>query len=48
MEAEKIWRYSSVASAVVGYSPESNDVSTEPEKSPLLRFFTRKRLVKAD
>jgi hypothetical protein len=34
-------------SAVVGYSPDSNDVSTEAEKSRLLRSVTGKRLVKA-
>jgi hypothetical protein len=36
-EAEKRWRYVSV----VGYSPDSNDVSTEAEASPLLRAVTR-------
>jgi hypothetical protein len=35
-----------VNSSVVGYSPDSNDVSTEAEESPLLRAVTRKRLVK--
>jgi hypothetical protein len=35
-------------SSLVGYSPDSNDVSTEAEESPLLRSVTRKRLVKAD
>jgi hypothetical protein len=35
-------------SAVVGYSPDNNDVSTEAEESPLLRSVTGKRLVKAD
>jgi hypothetical protein len=43
-EPEKRWRYSSV----VGYSPDSNDVSTEAKESPLLGTVTRKRLVKAD
>jgi hypothetical protein len=33
---------------VVGYSPDSNDVSTGAEKSALLRSVTRKRLVKTD
>jgi hypothetical protein len=42
-DAEKRWRYSSV----VGYSPESNDVRTEAEESPLLRSVTKQRLVKA-
>jgi hypothetical protein len=43
-EAEKRWRYSSV----VGYSPDSNEVSIEAKESPLLRTVTRERLVKAD
>jgi hypothetical protein len=34
--------------SVVGYSPDSNDVSIEAEESPFLRFVTGKRLVKAD
>jgi hypothetical protein len=38
---EDSWRYSSVA----GYSPDSNNVSTEAGESPLLRFVTRKCLV---
>jgi hypothetical protein len=42
------WSKESVDSSVVGYSPNSNDVSTEAEESPLLRPVTRKRLVKAD
>jgi hypothetical protein len=41
---EDNWHYSSVA----GYSPDSNNVSTEAGESSLLRFVTRKRLVKAD
>jgi hypothetical protein len=41
-EVEKRWRYSSV----VGYSPESNDVSTEAEES-LLRAVARERFLKA-
>jgi hypothetical protein len=41
-EAEKKWRYSSV----VGYSPDSNDVNTEVEESPMLRAVTKQRLVK--
>jgi hypothetical protein len=32
----------------VGYSTESNGVSTEAEESPLLRTVTGKRLVKTD
>jgi hypothetical protein len=35
-------------SSVVEYQPAGNDVSTEVEKSPLLRSVTRKRLMKAD
>jgi hypothetical protein len=31
----------------VGYPPDSNDVSAEDEKSPLLRSITGKQLVKA-
>jgi hypothetical protein len=46
-EAEKRQRYSSVDSSVVGYSPESNDVSTEAEEFPLLRTVTKQRLVKS-
>jgi hypothetical protein len=45
-EAEKRRCYNSVESAVVGYSLDSNDVSTEAEESPLLRFVTKQRLVK--
>jgi hypothetical protein len=43
-EAEKRWRYSSVDSSVVGYSPDSNNVSTEAVESPLLRALTKQRL----
>jgi hypothetical protein len=46
-KAEKKWRYNSVDSSVLGYSQDSNDVSTEAEKSPLLRAVTKQRLVKA-
>jgi hypothetical protein len=35
-------------SSVVGYLPDSNEVSTKVEESPLLRSFTGKRLVEAD
>jgi hypothetical protein len=45
-EAEKRWRYNWVDSSGVGYSPDSNDVSTEAEESPLLRAVTKQRLVK--
>jgi hypothetical protein len=38
-------RYNSVDSRVVGYSPESNDVRTEAEESPLLRAVAKQRLV---
>jgi hypothetical protein len=41
-EGEKRWRYCSV----VRYSPDSNDVSTEAEESPLLTAVTKQRLVK--
>jgi hypothetical protein len=30
----------------VGYSPDSNDMSTEAEESPLLRAVTKQRLEK--
>jgi hypothetical protein len=33
--------------SVVGYSLDSNEVSTEAEESPLLRAVTNQRLVKA-
>jgi hypothetical protein len=33
---------------VAGYSPDSNDVSTEAEESQLLRPVTGKRLMKAE
>jgi hypothetical protein len=39
---EKRWRYISV----VGYSPDSNDVSTVAEESPVLRAVTKQRLMK--
>jgi hypothetical protein len=45
-EAEKRWQYTSVDSSVLGYSPHSNDVSTEAKESPLLRSVTKQRLVK--
>jgi hypothetical protein len=35
-EAEKRWRYISVHSSVVGYSPDSNGGSTEAEESPIV------------
>jgi hypothetical protein len=41
-EAEKRRHHSSV----VRYSPDSNDVSTEAEESPLLRAVTKQWLVK--
>jgi hypothetical protein len=41
-ECEKRWCYISV----VGYSPDSNDVGTEAEESPLLRTSAKQRLVK--
>jgi hypothetical protein len=45
-EGEKGWRYNWVDSSIVRYSPDSNEVSTEAEESPLLEAATRKRLVK--
>jgi hypothetical protein len=33
--------------SVVGYSPDSNDMSTEAEKSPLLRAVIKQRLRKS-
>jgi hypothetical protein len=39
---------SQLTESVVGYSLDSNDVSTEAEESPLLRSVTRKRLDNAD
>jgi hypothetical protein len=45
-EAERRWRHSSVDSAVVGYSPDSNDVSTGAKESPFLRAVTKQRLMK--
>jgi hypothetical protein len=38
----KLW------SLVAGYSSDSNDVSTEAEESLLLKYVTRKLLVKAN
>jgi hypothetical protein len=32
--------------SVVGYSPDSNDVSTDAEESPLLRAVARERMFK--
>jgi hypothetical protein len=43
-EAEKRWRHNYVERRVVGYSPDSKDVSIEAEEFPLLRSITRKRL----
>jgi hypothetical protein len=37
-----------VETSVVGYSPDSNEVSIEAGESSLLRFITRKRLVKSE
>jgi hypothetical protein len=39
-------RTSGAMSLIVGYSPDSNDVSTEVEESPLLRAATKQRLTK--
>jgi hypothetical protein len=44
-EAEKRWRYNSFDSSIVGYSPDTNDVRTEAEETPLLRAVTKQRLV---
>jgi hypothetical protein len=41
-EAEKIWCYSSV----VGYSLNSNNMSTEAEEFPLLRPVTKQQLMR--
>jgi hypothetical protein len=46
VEAEKRWRYDEIESSVVEYSPDSNNVSTEAEESPLLRAVAKQRLVK--
>jgi hypothetical protein len=35
-----------VQSSVVGYSPDSNDMSREAEESPLLRAVIMQQLVK--
>jgi hypothetical protein len=43
---EDNWRYSPVGSSVVRYSPDSNDVSTEDEESPLLQVVARERQMK--
>jgi hypothetical protein len=45
-KGKKRWRYNSVDSSLVGYSPGSNAVSTEAEESPLLEVVARERLVK--
>jgi hypothetical protein len=45
-EAEKWWRYSLADNSFVGYLPDSNDVSTEAEESPLLGSVTKQRLMK--
>jgi hypothetical protein len=43
------WKLDNVSkSSVAGDSPDSNDVSTEAEESPLLEAVMGKRLVKAD
>jgi hypothetical protein len=41
MEAEKRWHYNSVDGWDVGYLPDSNNISTEAEESPLLRAVTK-------
>jgi hypothetical protein len=45
-EAEKRWCYSSFDSLDVGYSTDSNDMSTEAEEPPLLRAVTKERPMK--
>jgi hypothetical protein len=45
-EAEKRLCFSSVNCSVVGYSPDSNDMSTEAKESPLLRAVTKQWLLK--
>jgi hypothetical protein len=39
--AEKRWHYNLLDSSVLGYSLDSNGVTTETEESPLLRFITK-------
>jgi hypothetical protein len=46
MEDEKGWHSGSADSSVVGYSSDSNNVSTEAEESPLLGAVTKQRLGK--
>jgi hypothetical protein len=41
-ENDKRWHYSSI----VGYSPDSNDMSTEAEEFPLWWAVTKQQLVK--
>jgi hypothetical protein len=43
---EDNWRYSSVEGSGAEYQPAGNVMTTEAEESPLLRFVTRKCLVK--
>jgi hypothetical protein len=43
---EDNWHYGSVESSGAECSPAGNGVTTEDEESPLLRFVTRKHLVK--
>jgi hypothetical protein len=42
------WKLVNWSSTIMEYSPDSNDVSTEAEESPLLRSVNGNRLVKAD
>jgi hypothetical protein len=45
-EADKRWRYNYVELRVMGYSPESNDLSTEAGEFPMLEAVARERLMK--
>jgi hypothetical protein len=45
-EGQKRWRSNSFDILVAEYSPDSNDVTTESEESPLLRTLARERLLK--
>jgi hypothetical protein len=40
------WRLVQLTVQMLGYSPDSNDVSTKAEESALLRFVTKQRIVK--
>jgi hypothetical protein len=46
MEADMRWRLVELTLQLLGYSPDSNEVSKKAEESALLRFVTKQRLVK--